>query len=85
MEHEPTVTPEVQARFQALAGSVDQDTWSKLITFTSDRMLRRLALAEVVTEADPAKLQAARQALGEMLVEFTNAALTCVAEGELKA
>ena len=84
MEQEPTVNPETEARFQALAGSVDQETWSKLINFTSDRMLRRLALAEVVTEVDPDKLQAARVAMGEMLVEYTNAVLTAVAEGEAR-
>ena len=85
MTDAPTpIPPQVEARFKALAAAVPGDRWNQLIAATSDRLLRRLALIELL-EADPAKLQRARQLIGELLVEYTNVALTCVAAGEAGA
>lgn len=84
MTENTPVRPEVDARFKALAGAVDQEAWSQLITFTSDRLLRRLAVAGVFAEVSAEQMLDARNAVGEVLVEYTNAALTCVAEGELR-
>lgn len=82
MSQEPTLDPAVEARFQALAACVDEDTWTKLISGTTDMVLRRLAGVGLITDADPDLLLQGREHLGRLLVEFTNVVLTCVAQGE---
>ena len=85
MSEERPLTPAVEARFQSLATSVDQETWSKLISHTADRLLKRLAIVGVMADVDMAQLQQAREVVGEALVDYTNVALTCVAQGELES
>jgi hypothetical protein len=83
MSTEQTPNPGVEARFKQLAASVSNEDWDKLVSVTAERILRRLAGAGLVDEADPAKLQQALQLIGSALVDYTNVALTCVAEGEV--
>jgi hypothetical protein len=83
MSQEPPVSKAAEARFQALASCVDQDTWTKLINHTTDHLLKRLAMAGMLAEIDVTQLQQARELIGETLVGFTNVSLTCVAQGEL--
>ena len=83
MSEERALTPDVEARFQSLAGCVDPETWSKLIGHTADRLLKRLAMVGVMADVDVTQLQQARELVGEALVDYTNVALTCVAQGEL--
>ena len=84
MSEDTPLTPAVEARFQQMAGCVDPDTWSKLITHTADRMLQRLATIGVMADVEMEALIQARNVVGEALVDYTNVALTCVAQGELK-
>lgn len=80
---EPTpLDPAVEARFRALACSVDEETWAKLISGTADMVLSRLTAVGLIQEATPEQLLQAREQLGRLLVDFTNVALTCVAQGE---
>jgi hypothetical protein len=81
-EESTPVGAEVEARFRALANAVSDEDWNKLIGAVSDRLLKRLALIGLVAEPDADKLQQARQMIGELLVEYTNVALTCVAQGQ---
>lgn len=83
MSEETPLTPAVEARFQALAACVDNETWSNLIGHTSDRLLKRLAIIGVMADVDLAQLEQAREVVGEALVDYTNVALTCVAQGEI--
>lgn len=83
MSEQKPVSPAVDARFQALAGSVDPETWSKLIGHTSERLLKRLAIIGVMADLDMSQLEQANEVVGQALVDYTNVALTCVAEGEL--
>jgi hypothetical protein len=83
MSEDTPLTPAVEARFQALAACVDNDTWSKLIGHTAERLLKRLAIIGVMADVDMAQLEQAREVVGEALVDYTNVALTCVAQGEI--
>jgi hypothetical protein len=71
-------------RFKQLAACVSQEDWDKLINFTTERILRRLAGANVISDADPELIRQAHELVGSALVDFANVALTCVAEGEAK-
>lgn len=84
MSDETPLTPEAEARFKALAASVAPETWDKLISATTERMLRQVAFTGALDNATPEQLAQAHQVLGGVLVEFTNVALTCVAQGETK-
>jgi hypothetical protein len=84
MSEETPVSPAVEARFKELAAAVPEADWNKLIGGVTDRLLSRLALIGLVTEPDAALLQKGRLTIGETLVEFTNVALTAVAQGELE-
>lgn len=83
-EESTPVSPAVEARFKQLAASVPPETWDKLVTAVSDRLLSRLNMSGLITDASPEQLQQARLMIGELLIEYTNVALTCVAEGETK-
>jgi hypothetical protein len=83
MSQDTPVSPAAEARFRALAGSLDQDTWAKLIGHATDHLLKRLASAGMLADVDITQLQAAREMVGEVLVGFTNVSLTCVAQAEL--
>lgn len=82
MSEEPPLSPEVDRRFHALADAVGQEDWNKLIGAVTDRMLKRLALTGLIQDASPESLQQGRLVIGELLVEYTNVALTLVAQGE---
>lgn len=82
MSSEQPPNPAVEARFKQLASAVSNEDWDKLVSVTAERILRRLAGAGLLDEADPAKLQQALQLVGSALVDYTNVALTCVAEGD---
>ena len=84
MSDETPLTPEAEARFKALAGCVPAETWDKLISATTERMLRQVAFTGALDQATPEQLAQAHQVLGTVLVEFTNVALTCVAQGETR-
>lgn len=84
MEESTPISAAVEARFKALAGCVDEAEWSKLITAVSDRMLKHLSLLGLIQDASPEQLVAARNAIGQQLVEYTNVALTCVAQREIE-
>jgi hypothetical protein len=83
MSQDTPVSPAAEARFQALAASIDQDTWAKLIGHASDHLLKRLATAGMMADVDMGQLQLARELIGEVLVGYTNVTLTCVAQAEL--
>ncbi|HEY9720776.1 MAG TPA: hypothetical protein V6D47_02115 [Oscillatoriaceae cyanobacterium] len=84
MDEPTSISPAVEARFRALAGCVGDEDWSKLITAVSDRLLKRLSLLGLIQDASAEQLVAARNEIGNQLVEFTNVALTCVAQGEIE-
>jgi hypothetical protein len=71
-------------RFKQLAACVSAEDWDKLVNFTAERILRRLAGAGLLDQADPELLRQAHELVGTALVDFANVALTCVAEGEAK-
>jgi hypothetical protein len=71
-----------EERFKQLAGYVSSDDWDKLINFTAERILRRLAGAGLFDTAEPEQLKQAHELVGTALVDFVNVALTSVAEGE---
>ena len=71
-------------RFMQLAACVSQEDWDKLINFTAERILRRLAGAGVISDADPELIRLAHAVVGTALVDFVNVALTCLAEGEAR-
>lgn len=83
MSEERSLSPAAEARFQALAASVDQATWTKLLNHASDHILRRLAMMGALGEVDVTQLAEVRQAIGEALVDYTNVALTCVAQADV--
>lgn len=82
MPHDPVA---LEARFQQLVSHVSTADWERLVKLASERVMRRLAAAEVVTDASPEQLQAGLQQVGAELVAFLNVALTSVAQGELGA
>ena len=75
----------VDARFKELAGYVSSEDWDKLVNFTAERIMRRLAAVGVFDAAQPEVLQQAHEQVGSALVDFVNVALTSVAAGEAKA
>lgn len=84
MSEETPLTPEAEARFKSLAACVPPETWDKLIATTTERMLRQLAFTGALDDATPEQLAQAHQVLGGVLVEYTNVALTCVAQGDTR-
>lgn len=79
-ERDP-VSPAVEARFRALAAAVSDDDWGRLVKGTADVALRKLGACGALDEASPEALAQAHQLLGQLLVDYTNVALTCVAQG----
>ena len=82
---DPSLDPAIEARYKELAGRLTTEAWDQLVSVTARRMLGRLAMAGVFDEADPAKIQQGFELLGQSLVDFTNVALTSIAQGEHEA
>ena len=74
----------LEQRFEQLAGCVDAAAWDKLIGATSERMLRRLSATGMLDAATPEQLKAALALLGNALVDYTNVAITSIAQAELQ-
>lgn len=75
------LSPAVEARFRALAAAVPEDDWQKLVSGTTDAVLRRIASAGALDAAAPEALELAYRQIGQLLVDYTNVVLTVVANG----
>jgi hypothetical protein len=84
MGHNDEQAKRLDERFKALAGNVSSSDWDKLIGATSERVLRRLSALGVFNDASPEQLGQALEVVGHSLVDYTNVAITSIAEGELK-
>ncbi len=71
----------VEARFRALAASVPDEEWNKLVVATTEAVLRRLAACGAVDGASASSLETGYRLVGELLVDYTNVVLTSVASG----
>ncbi|MEB3196301.1 MAG: hypothetical protein VKP62_03770 [Candidatus Sericytochromatia bacterium] len=75
----PPVPAEVEACFRELADSVAEQDWQRLVAGTTDAVLKRLAACGALDGASPEALAQAYPALGQLLVDHTNVALTLLA------
>lgn len=80
-EATPPVSLAVEERFRALATSVSDDDWAKLVKGTADVAMRKLGACGAFDNASPAAIEQAYQLVGQLMVDFTNVSLTCVAQG----
>lgn len=78
---EPAVTPAVDAAFRRLAAVVPEADWDKLVSTTTEALMRRLGTCGVLDGASPEALREAYQQVGRLLVDHTNVTLTCLAAG----
>jgi hypothetical protein len=77
----PPLSPAVEARFKALATSVPDADWEKLVAGSTDAVLRRLSGCGALDGASPEALETGYKLVGQLLVDYTNVVLTLVAGG----
>lgn len=82
-EEQTPIPPEVDARFRALATAVSDQDWGRLVKGTADVAMRKLANCGALDGASPESMEKAYTLLGELMVDFTNVVLTCVAQGQI--
>jgi hypothetical protein len=84
MSDETPLTPEAEARFKSLAACVAPEDWDKLVTATTDRLLRAIGFTGAFDAASADQLAQVRQVIGATVVEYTNVTLTVVAQGDTR-